>query len=210
MKYRLELPDGSFSRPYEKNELQSLRERSKIPEGTKVLLGTDVDAWLEESLTDDSGPATDKQKNFAESLGVTHRDDITKKQMTSLIDAALDNQAAREEARWKSKDNVKALKRELLDEAIEDGHVRLLEKATLEELIEESREKPNAPDDCGAILIRIDTNEYSDAALWAMDHEDDEPLPTLNSIEVTGCDDIDGDEFWGFIRALTVLMKRPD
>lgn len=207
MKYRLQLSDGKVSQPYSKQDLLRLQAKGKIPDGADVLLATDVTAWLKAETEDKSGPATDRQKEYAESLGVSFDSDATKKTLSILIDAALSEQHEVEAERWGKENSLEEQKKIVLDEAIKDGILQLLSEASIDELVSQSTWLKDSPANCGAILLRYDLSEYEDASLWVNEDCPDDDLPSLESIRVNACDMTDGAMFHSFVRALALLMQ---
>jgi len=109
-------------------------------------------------------PATEKQKDYALSLGIKFSPDITKSEISKLLDIAVEKQT---DERYEKLDKIRdreyeayeEIKKEVLEE-IDEEDCRL-SKATDEQILEKFEEQ-----DLGAILITfpIDDFDFDDLA----------------------------------------------
>jgi hypothetical protein len=198
---RVLLPNGKLSKSYSKPELQRLFSGGKVPDGSKLLLEADLEGWLR-----DDAP-TEKQLAYATSLGVTIPEGVTKAKLSALIGIAKSEQVVDEAERWKQEDTIRDMKQAAIDEAIEYGGLVPVEDADLAQLLERATNLEDAPDNCGAVLLRYDLADYEDAALWHLEGCDPEEAPTFSSLQIDACDMTDGGDFKHFIRAFAMRLS---
>jgi len=137
-----------------KVEARLAGKRGKCP---KCHSGIDIPVPEEQTGKPPAKAATEKQKEFAKSLGINFPPDITRRQMSDLIDEALER---RDEERFRRLDELSERESEAYAEVREeifaqlDEEDRRLSKATPEEIIEEFERR-----DKGAILVTFDFDE---------------------------------------------------
>jgi len=157
----IELTCGECQAVYHiKEELAG--RRGRCTKCGNVLLIPSGDTAQDTKDTESPGsvpPATDKQKKFAESLGIAFPPDINKKSISKLIDEAIEK---RDEARYAKLDEIQhresqacAAIREEIEAEVDDEDPRL-SKASIEDILESLEER-----DITAILITCPLDEAS-------------------------------------------------
>ena len=91
--FRVLLPDGQYTKPYSKEEIRRARCAKKISKRARVNVGGN-EVSISDFLNRVIAPAaTQKQKDFAESLGISFKSNINQVEISELIDNTLAQKA---------------------------------------------------------------------------------------------------------------------
>lgn len=128
--FRVLLPSGQYTRQYSKEEIQRAFRARKIPKRATVIVGGS-EVSITDFLSRVIAPiATQKQKNFAESLGISFEPDINREKLSELIDDTLARKAKeKDSADTKSvkpeEDAFERMKNEVRAGMLADGSIPL-------------------------------------------------------------------------------------
>jgi hypothetical protein len=143
-------------------------------------------------------PATERQKEYARTLGIDFAPDIDRRAMSELIDAAV---MKRDDERYRRMDELQdrenAVRQQLREEIIAelDEEVPRLTKATPKQMVDEFPNRGKA-----AILITFDSDE-------TLDFED----LTGVRFDIESSDNMDNDDMRAVLMAIGIIMmnRRP-
>ncbi len=128
--FRVLLPNGQYTRPYSKDEIRSAFNAKKISRRARVNVGGN-EVRISDFLNRVIAPvATQKQKEFAETLGISFKPNINQVEISELIDNTLAQKAEERNSTDAAtvEPDVNALERmrnEVRAEMLKDGSIPL-------------------------------------------------------------------------------------